>query len=54
MSKIIKTINERFEEEGGVEQAIEIDLSNLELTAIGKDVKKALEKAKDIEVVNLS
>lgn len=42
MSKIIKTINERFEEEGGAEQAIEIDLSGLDLATIGKDVKKVL------------
>ena len=54
MSKIIKTINERFEEEGGAEQAIEIDLSGLDLATIGKDVKKTLQKAKDIEVVNIS
>jgi hypothetical protein len=54
MSKIVRAINDRFEEEGGFDQAIEVDLSNLDLTAIGKDVKKALEKAKDIEVVTIS
>lgn len=53
-SKVIKTINDRFEEEGGYDQAIEVDLSNLDLTTIGKDVKKTLEKAKGIEVLVIS
>jgi hypothetical protein len=34
-----------------VEEAIELDLSNLELSEISKDVKKTLDKAKDIEVL---
>jgi hypothetical protein len=54
MSKVVKAINERFEDEGGHEEAIEVDLSNLDLTTISKDVKKALDKAKGIEVLVIS
>lgn len=53
-NKLIKAINERFQEEGGHEEAIELDLSSLELTSISKDVKKVLDKAKGIEVLVIS
>lgn len=48
MSKLIKTINERIKEEGGADEAIELNLSSLELTSINKDVRKVLDKAKGI------
>lgn len=53
-NKLIKAINERFQEEGGYEEAIELDLSSLDLTTISKDVKKVLDKAKAIEVLVIS
>lgn len=53
-NKLIKAINERFQEEGGHEEAIELDLSSLDLTSISKDVKKVLDKAKGIEVLVIS
>jgi len=54
MSKLAKQIGDRLKEAGGVKDAHEIDLSNLGLTEISKDTKKAIEKAKTIEVVILS
>ncbi len=53
-NKVIKAINERFQEEGGYEEAIELDLSGLDLSTISKDVRKVLDKAKGIEVLVIS
>ena len=43
-----------MKEAGGAKNATELDLSNLSLTEISKDVKKIIEKAKGIEAVILS
>jgi hypothetical protein len=54
MSKLAKQIGDRLKEAGGAKDAHELDLSNLGLTEISKDTKKAIEKAKNIEVIVLS
>ena len=51
MSKFVKLIKERLEEEGGAEEAIELNLSQLNLPSIDKESKAVLEKAKNVEVL---
>lgn len=51
MSKIVKQIKERLEEEGGAAEAIELNLSQLNLSAIDKESKVILENAKNVEVL---
>lgn len=51
---LIKQINQRIKDDGGVEDVIELNLSDLKMTTISAEVKKVLDRAKNVEVVLLS
>ena len=51
---LIKQINQRIKDDGGVDEVVELNLSELKLASISVDVKKVLDKTKNVEVVLLS
>lgn len=50
----IKIINQRIKQDGGFEEIIELDLTDLKLTTITNDLKTILDQTKNVEVVLLS
>ena len=51
MSKFVKQIKERLEKERGAAEGNELNLSQLNLSAIDKECKVMLENAKNVEVL---
>lgn len=53
-AKLLKEIKERIKEEGAVEEIVELSLEELRIPAINNDIKKLLEKAKNLEILILA
>lgn len=53
-ANVINTINERIQDEGGFEEVIELDLTDLRLTTITADIKKVLDRTRNVEIALLS
>ena len=53
-AKLLKEINQRIKEEGNIEEIVELDLGDLRIPAISDDIKKLLDKAKNLEILILA
>ena len=53
-AKLLKEINQRIKEEGNIEEIVELDLGDLSIPAISDDIKKLLDKAKNLEILILA
>lgn len=53
-AKLLKEIKQRIKEEGNIEEIVELDLGDLRIPTISDDIKKLLDKAKNLEILILA
>lgn len=53
-AKLLKEIKQRIKEEGNIEEIVELDLGELKIPTISDDIKKILDKVKNLEILILA